>query len=66
MKLRQQLTIYICEDNKAHSKKLFEVCSLLAEEYPLEVEVFQSANQLLQQLDKLQQENEVFSNVIVV
>lgn len=66
MDSRQQLTIYICEDNKEHSKKLFEICSLLAEEYPLKVEIFQSANQLLQQLDKLQQKNEAFPNVILL
>lgn len=62
--LQKQLTIYICEDNQQHSEKISKICSLLAEEYPLEVMVFQSSIQLLRYLESLQREDAAFPDLI--
>lgn len=64
--LSQRFTIYMCEDIKEHSEKMLEICSSLAKEYPLNIMVFQSARELLQRLDNLQQENAEFPNLILL
>lgn len=64
--LRQQLIIYICEDMKEHGEKMSQVCSLLAEEYPLKVTVFESGRQLLQRLEDCQKENTAFPDLVLL
>ncbi|MCM1159174.1 MAG: LytTR family DNA-binding domain-containing protein [Bacteroidales bacterium] len=64
--IRHQLTVYVCEDIKEHSEQLARICSSLAEEYPLKVNFFSSAIQLLQQLEQLQKDNGVFPNLIIL
>ena len=64
--LSQQFAIYICEDIKEHSKKILEICSLLAKEYSLKVTAFQSAKELLECLNHLQQENTTFPHLILL
>lgn len=62
----QELTICICEDMEEHSANISEICSLLAKEYSLRVEIFQSAEALLQHLVSLQEKNAVFPNLILL
>lgn len=62
----QQFTIYLCEDVKEHSEKMFEICSLLEKEYILNITVFSSAEEMLQCLYKLQQKNEAFPSLILL
>lgn len=64
--LPQQFTIYICEDRKEDSEKIFEICSLLKREYCLNITVFQSAEELLECLYALQQEGAVFPDLILL
>lgn len=66
MDLSQQFAIYICEDIKEHSEKILEMCSLLAKEYSLHVTAFQSAKELLERLEHLQQENTTFPHLVLL
>lgn len=64
--LPEQFAIYICEDIEEHSKKILEICSLLAKEYPLKVVAFQSAKELLESLEQLRQENISFPHLVLL
>lgn len=64
--LSKQFAIYICEDIEEHSEKILEMCSLLAKEYPLKVTAFQSAKELLESLEQLQQENMSFPHLVLL
>ncbi|MGN0495300.1 MAG: LytR/AlgR family response regulator transcription factor [Lachnospiraceae bacterium] len=65
-KKKQQMRICICEDIEEHSVNISEICTLLAEEYPLSVEVYFTAEALLQHLTELNKENAEFPNLILM
>ena len=48
----QHFTIYICEDIKEHSDQLSEVCTRLSGDYPHTLEIFSSAEGMLEKLEK--------------
>lgn len=63
---QQHLTIYICEDIKEHSVQLSEICDTLSEDYPLSVESFSSAESLIKSLERLQDMDEQFPDLILM
>ncbi len=63
---QQHLTIYICEDREEHSAKLSEICNALSGAYSLSVEIFASAENLMEKLEYLQSVNKEFPNLILM
>lgn len=63
---QQHLTIYVCEDIEEHSANLAGICNTLSKDYSLSVEIFSSAESLMNCLERLQAKNEQFPNLILM
>lgn len=63
---KQKMTICICEDIEEHSFNISKICTLLAKEYPLSINVFKTAEALLQYLMELEKEDAGFPNLILM
>lgn len=62
----QHFTIYICEDRKEHSNQISEVCASISENYPHTLQVFSSAEAVLEKLEKLQENNEKVPDLVLL
>lgn len=62
----QHFTIYICEDRKEHSNQLSEVCASLSEDYPHTLQIFSSAESMLEKLENLQEKEEKVPDLVLL
>ncbi len=62
----QHIRIYICEDQKEHSRKLSEVCDALSADYPHTLEVFSSAEGMLEHFNKLSESGEKVPDLVLL
>lgn len=63
---QQHIVIYICEDMAEHSAKISEICNILGKTYSLSVELFSSAEVLMNYLQERQKKDEPFPNLILM
>ncbi len=62
----QHFTIYICEDRKEHTSQLSEVCALLSADYPHTLEIFSSAEGMLEKLEQLQEKQDKVPDLVLL
>ncbi len=62
----QHFTIYICEDRKEHSSQLAKVCGGLQEDYPHTLELFLSAEEMLEKMEQLQEKQDEIPDLVLL
>lgn len=63
---KQKMTICICEDTEEHSVNILEICTLLAREYPLNINIYKTAEALLGHLSGLSEKADAFPDLILM